>query len=460
MKWTKNLSKLRLPRSGQVSNSRGWQTLEDRANRDMSPRDEVANYAKALSDVRLSSVVMTCVGWITTMLPRCGWTLEKEGRGGMWKPMEKHPILDLLANPTPQHGGPEMLSAILCDYLIAGTGYWQRVAPDQTGPPKELWWRPEETITPRLSDDRKGLAGFNYKVDGEVIEWQQNDVVQVRNAVHGQNPANPWLGVSPLRPLAPQVWIDQEATKMTAALLKNLGQIGVTVSLKQEALASVKEGDAALLKKYLREGYSGSRRGDALFIEFPADIHGGGLVDPNLMHPKALRDYVEEMCAAIYHLPPAVVGFGVGLEAASQNATMVQLEKQAWETGVLPVMVTFAAQTGRQLLPAFNLDHRKYRLGFDTSGIEVLQKSRKEEAEMWTGLVNSGIVLRSQALEALGLPFDPSDEVRHMPISVIEVPAGVSQLEAEGQRQPEPDDDDDEPDDDDDEPDDDDDDDS
>ena len=213
---------------------------------------------------------------------------------------------------------------------------------------------------------------------------------------------------------------------MTAALLKNLGQVGVAVILKQEAMESVKEGDAEALKKYLREGYSGKRRGDALFIEFPAEIHGGGLVDPDLMHPKALRDYVQEMVAAIYHLPPAVVQFGVGLEAASQNATMVQLEKQAWETGVLPVQGALAAQVGRQLLPAFSLDPRKYRLGFDTSEIEVLQKNRGEEAEMWGQLVNHGIALRSQALEALGLPFDPSDEVRHMPISVIEVPAGVS----------------------------------
>ena len=45
-----------------------------------------------------------------------------------------HPVLDLLMNPTPYHGGPEMLSALMCDYLITGTAYWQRVAPVKTGP--------------------------------------------------------------------------------------------------------------------------------------------------------------------------------------------------------------------------------------------------------------------------------------------------------------------------------------
>lgn len=175
-----------------------------------------------------------------------------------------------------------------------------------------------------------------------------------------------------------------------------------------------------------------------MFIEFPADLHGGGLVDPAMMHPKALRDYVQEMVCSVYGLPPAVLQFGVGLEAATQNATMTQLEKQAWETGILDVQMALASQIGRQLLPAFGLDVAMYRLGFDTSEIEVLQKNRKDEAAMWGQLMRDGIVLRSQVLEALGLPFDASDEVRYIPSSVIEVPGGTTQLEAEVERQPEP----------------------
>ena len=440
MNWTKNISKIRLPYSGRRGAVRYWQTLLDRANRDsdMSRNDDGPDYSEALEDVRLSAVVMACVGWVATMLPRCPWTLERRVADA-WEPMDKHPILDLLSNPTPWHGGPEMLAAMVCDYLIDGTAYWQRVAPSSMGPPKELWWRPAWSLSPELNAERTGLAGFEYTVDGKKFLWSPEDVVQVRNAQHGQNPANPWLGVSPLSALAPEVWINKEATQMTAALLQNLGQVGVTVSPKwYEGMNPMNDGTAQSLKKYLREGYSGSKRGDALFVEFPADMHGGGLVDPDMMHPKALRDYVQEMVCSIYRLPAAVVQFGVGLEAATQNATMVQLEKQAWETGVLPVQGALAAQIGRQLLPAFGLDSSMYRLGFDTSEIEVLQRDRKAEAEMYVLLLQSGMILRSTALEALGLPFEASDEVRHMPSSYIEVPAGMTQLEAEDERTPEP----------------------
>ena len=183
------------------------------------------------------------------------------------------------------------------------------------------------------------------------------------------------------------------------------------------------------LREYLREGYSGSRRGDALFIEFPADLHGGGLVDPEMMHPKALRDYVQEMVCSIYgYASLPCCNSASDLEAASQNATMMQLEKQAWETGMLGRFKwRLASQIGRQLLPAFGLDASMYRLGFDTStGLRCCNGTARLRQRCGAMLVRDGIVLRSQALEALGLPFDAMDEVRHMPISVIEVPGGTS----------------------------------
>ena len=436
MNWTKNLSKILLPRYGRRNQTRYWQTLEDHASRDSQKR-EGPNYVEALSGARLSAVVMSCVGFVATRIPLCPWTLERRVDGA-WEAVDDHSILDLLANPTPYHGGAEMLATLVVDYLIAGNGYLQRVAPNKTGPPRELWWRPASSLRPILNEARSNLTGYEYTVDEEKEQWGPDDVVQIRYAGHGQDPANPWKGITPLLALAPELWINGEATGMTAALLKTLGQAGMVMTLDEAARDSLKDGDTDAIKKYLREGFTGSRRGDALFIEFPVQFHGGSLVDPAMMHPKAVRDYVQEMACAIFRLPAAVLQFGVGLEAATQNATVEQYEKQAWETGILDVQNALSSQIGRQLLPAFGLDVDSYRLGFDTSGIDVLQANRKEEAEMWGQLLRDGVVLRSTALDALGLPFEPSDEVRHMPISVIEVPAGVSQIEAEEERRPEP----------------------
>ena len=53
----------------------------------------------------------------------------------------------------------------------------------------------------------------------------------------------------------PEIWINREATRMTAALLKNLGQLGVILSMK-DGTDPIEEGNAEALKKYLRENYS------------------------------------------------------------------------------------------------------------------------------------------------------------------------------------------------------------
>ena len=186
MSWTKNLSRIMLPRSGQRGQTRYWTSLQDHANRDTSRNDGEQDYTKALEDVRLSAVVMACVGFVATRIPLCPWTLERRVDNA-WEPVDAHPILDLLANPTPWHGGPEMLTALVVDYLITGTAYWQRVAPAQTGPPRELWWRPSESLTPVLNPERSGLLGFQYVVDGKELPlWEPDDVVQVRNTSHGQ----------------------------------------------------------------------------------------------------------------------------------------------------------------------------------------------------------------------------------------------------------------------------------
>ena len=443
---TKNLPNIILPRRGQRGAVRRWQSLTDWANRELSDGQEKLDYTQALENVRMMAVVMACVGWVAVMLPRCPWKLEVR-KADAWEPIPSHPILDLLANPTPWHGGPEMLSALVIDYLLPGTGYWQRVSTADSGPPQELWWRPANYLSPVLNESRTTLAGFEYAVDGKTYPWKPDDVIQVRNPQHGQNPSNPWLGVSPLYSLAPEVWINEHATEMTAALLKNLGQVGVALIIKDSeaalnAIEAAGSEGVKNFKKYLRESYSGTNRGDALFVEFPADLHGGNLADPAMMHPKGLRDYVQEMVCSVYRLPPAVLQFGVGLEAATQNATMMQLEKQAWETGILPVQDILASQIGRQLLPAFELDTKIHRLGFDTSKIEVLQRDRREEAEMYGQLVRDGIITRATALESLGLPFNESDQVRHLPISVIEVPDGTSQVDADAARLPAADDDD------------------
>ena len=115
----------------------------------------------------------------------------------------------------------------------------KRVSTLETGPPQELWYTPSSTLRPRW--DEAGLRGYDRKNDsGQWIEHGADDFVQLRR---GQQPGNPFLGVSPLEPLGMEVWMAREGKRMTAAVLKNLGIIGLILSLKGGEDIEFKEGD-------------------------------------------------------------------------------------------------------------------------------------------------------------------------------------------------------------------------
>ena len=162
---------------------------------------------------------------------------------------------------------------------------------------------------------------------------------------------------------------------------------------------------------------------------------------PDMVHPKNVHNFTQEMVCSIYGLPAAVVQYGIGLEQTTENATLLQYQKQAWETGMMPVGDQFAAQMGWQLFPAFGMDPKIHRLDFDYSGVEALQEKEDDKSERILKQFTAGLITRAMALEALGWPVLPSDHVRHLGISVIEVPDGMSQLDLEAQQRaalPEP----------------------
>ena len=163
--------------------------------------------------------------------------------------------------------------------------------------------------------------------------------------------------------------------------------------------------------------------------------------NPDMIHPKNIHDYVEAAVCRIYKLPAAVVQFGLGIEATTQNATLMQYEKQAWETGLIPVGDPMGRQMGRQLLPAFGLDTDTHRLRLDYSHVEVLQEAEDAKADRIRKDFESGLITRATALDARGYEVKPTDHVRHLPLSVVEVPDGLTQLEVDEQRRealPEP----------------------
>ena len=406
------------------------QPIFGRDNYGLSVTDEM--FRQAISSAELASVVAAVVGWKAIMLPRAAWQLEKLGPDN-WEPDDqRHPVLTRLNNPTPWHSGSDLLMATLTDWCIRGESYWVPLDPRM---PQELWWRPASSMEPKC-DARGQLSYYEYRAPGGTItNYEPEDVIAIR---FGQHPANPWRGVSPLASLGPEVWTDQEAARASAVTMKNIGIVGMVLSPAVGTEIDLKPDDVQRTRDHLREEYSGDKRGETLFLGFPAKVdypRRGGQTDAS---NKAIHDWAEERVCAVLRVPAAVIGFGPGLEQTKVGATMAVLEKQAWRTGLLPDATMIAAAVGRQLLPMFGLDSSTYRLSFNTDMIPELQADRMAEALSWQVLVNTGVATRGEARAAFGLDVnDAADDVYLLPLSVVEV-GRTDFLDVENEPEPPP----------------------
>jgi hypothetical protein len=204
-----------------------------------------------------------------------------------------------------------------------------------------------------------------------------------------------------------EVYTDDQAANFTAAILKNLGIIGVIFAPEQ---GTIPEESAKKLKDYVQQGFTGDSRAKAMMFTAPMKAT---LLQYNLQgfDVGPIRDISEERVCAALAIPAAVVGFGTGLQQTKVGATMREMVKLAWQGGIEPNQAIMADELDRSLLPEFHqykLD--ELRTHFDTSQVEALAESPAEKTDRVIKLVETNIIKVTQAQRELGYPVDTSQD--------------------------------------------------
>ena len=185
-------------------------------------------------------------------------------------------------------------------------------------------------------------------------------------------------GISPLTALAPEIWVDVNATAFSVHLLKQMGVAGMVITIKDQKL---KPEELAATRKYVSEEYTGKKRGSPMVIAGDINVHPAGL-NPQQMFLPQLHNFSEERVCAVYGIPAAVIGFGTGLQQTKVGATLQEQERQAWQNAVLPVQADIANTLESALLPDMP-EFADWTLEFDTSGIGVLQEDELKRVTSW-----------------------------------------------------------------------------
>jgi len=378
------------------------------------------DWAKEVDESGLTSSVLAApLLWLMRTFPEAPPIVERT-RKDEWTAIVDHSLTKLLRRPNDFYSGRVLWMATVLDFAF-GNAYWLKIR-NANREVIQAWWVPRGLMEPKWPNDGKTfISHYEYKPGGQTIKIAAEDVVHFR---FGLDPKNPRLGLSPLGALVREVAIDDHASNFTAAILKNLGIIGLVVSPKQSAPGTANKEAVKEVKDYLIKAFTGDKRGEPLALGAPTDVN---LLQYNMQgfDVAPIRDVSEERVCAAMGIPAAVVGFGTGLQQTKVGATMKEMRQLAWTGGIIPLQEIMADEIDRSLLPDF--DARALsgtaRMRFDTSRVRALWEDNNEKHDRVRKDYLASIITRAEARRETGRPADDAkDDVYVQPVNVIQLP--------------------------------------
>ncbi len=349
------------------------------------PRTTV-DYRLDVGDGRGNSIVMACVGWVQRVFPEAPIEIL-DITGEQPEAILNHEMAALIARPNPFYSGELLWQATLADWMVQGNAYWL-VLRNEEDKPVQLWYTPQNLLEPKWDSDDEFVSYYEYKPNNtsEPQRIRVKDVVHFRNGI---DPKNIRKGLSPIGVLVRALFIDQEAERFSAALLKNLGVPGVVI-IPEEG-TKINSASAEKVKAGFAEKFGGDRKGEPLVLSSNVKVEVLSF-SPDDMNFDRNHRLPEERVSAIFGTPAVVVGLGAGLDRSTFE-NFAEAREAAYESTIIPIQRLFAAELKNQLLPSFVVEPADFSVGFDLSKVRILQPDqdaiyRRTERALKGGWIN------------------------------------------------------------------------
>lgn len=373
-----------------------------------------------LEDGTKASTIMAPLLWLCRTFPEAPIRVAAiDPETGSTEPIPTHDLPKLIRRPNPYYTRITLWMAVIIDLLVNGNAYLLKIR-NEAGEVKELWWAPASTMTAQ-GDASNFISHYDYSPNGLPIRLESDDVIHFR---YGMDPANPRTGLSPLKSVLKEVMTDEDAAQFTNSLLANMGVPGLVVS-PEVGQAPPGDDDVAATKTYIRDNFTGDKRGQPLVMSGATKVEQFGF-SPEQLNLRELRRIPEERVTAVLGVPAIVAGLGAGLDR-STFANMSEAREMAYESGVMPLQRLICEELGTQLLPDFHRGENTDMLEveFDTSKIRVLQEDEGKKIERLNVAVVGGWLPVAYA-QREGFGIDPTeyDDVYLRGLNIEAVPVG------------------------------------
>jgi HK97 family phage portal protein len=338
-----------------------------------------------------------------------------------------HPLLDLIARPSPVSSAPDLLEAWYGFLLVSGNAYLEAVAVG--GEIREL-----HALRPDRMKVIPGPDGwpeaFEYTAGGRSVRFAGETVPGVRPILHVKlfNPVNDHYGMSPIEAAATAIDIHNTAARWNKALLDNSARpSGALVYTSRDGNLTPEQYER--LKAELEQGFQGaSHAGRPLLLEGGLDWKSMSLSPKDMDFIEAKHAAAREIALAL-GVPPMLLG----IPGDNTYSNYAEANRTFWRQTVLPLVNRTAKALSAWLGPAFSttnpaLSLSKGVVAFefrpDLDAIEALSPEREV---LWSRLDKGTFLTINEKRAAVGYgPVEGGDSPQERKFNPDQprVPAG------------------------------------
>jgi HK97 family phage portal protein len=369
------------------------------------------NWRNQAGDLMLNSIVAIGMDWYIRNWSQGVPVVRRPMPDGQIETVADHPILQLLAQPTPNVPPSLVWSWILPDYQLLGNAYFRKVR--VSGRVVGLQYLAADMVRP-VGNKTNPLIKYQYTVDGTSYDIALEDMIHIR---YGRDPQDSRFGRSPVTSVLREIATDNVAASAAFGMVRNGGMPSIMVGPDYKGgVEDLSEDDARQTKRKLQQDFTGDNAGSVLVMTGPFKVEQVSHKPSEMAFDEIRRKPEERVCAAL-GLNPLVLQLGSGLERATYS-NLEQATRSAWTDGMIPLMRQMSEALTIALLPDYIETQPGDYLEFDVSNVPALQADLNEDAERAERLYKSGIVDLATAKRVAGVTPSDDDEGYYHPTAV------------------------------------------
>jgi HK97 family phage portal protein len=369
------------------------------------------NWRNQAGDLMLNSIVAIGMDWYIRNWSQGVPVVRRPMPDGQVETVADHPILQLLAQPTPNVPPSLVWSWILPDYQLLGNAYFRKVR--VSGRVVGLQYLAADMMRP-VGNKVNPLIKYQYTVDGTSYDIALEDLIHIR---YGRDPQDSRFGRSPVTSVLREIATDNVAASAAFGMVRNGGMPSIMVGPDYKGgVEDLSEDDARQTKRKLQQDFTGDNAGSVLVMTGPFKVEQVSHKPSEMAFDEIRRKPEERVCAAL-GLNPLVLQLGSGLERATYS-NLEQATRSAWTDGMIPLMRQMSEALTIALLPDYEETQPGDYLEFDVSNVPALQADLNEDAERAERLYKSGIVDLATAKRVAGVTPSDDDEGYYHPTAV------------------------------------------